>query len=309
MKLRIYMTFFLGLVVGGIYQGIGNDASKALFNFGFCFTVTIAFMYNPLMPVLLQFPSEVELLKREHFNRWYRIGPYYMAMIMAKLPMQIALAVGYITIIYVISDQPIELNRMAMFYSISVLIALTSESLGVLISSRLSLIVSDSIINSNLHLIWELIKILLLFFSTQSGMFIGPIVTVPLMLLAVYGIGFGREIEVSPYIKIMMSFSYLRYGLEGLIDAMYGYNRKDTVCPDGEVYCMFASSRFLKMVLGFEDVSFLVSIVALIVYYLLFTISAYYMIKIRISTTHRNNMAVQYLGRLVKTHLNFAQYK
>lgn len=57
MKLRIYMTFFLGLVVGGIYQGIGNDASKALFNFGFCFTVTIAFMYNPLMPVLLQCKS------------------------------------------------------------------------------------------------------------------------------------------------------------------------------------------------------------------------------------------------------------
>lgn len=54
MKLRIYMTVFLGLVVGGIYQGVGNDASKALFNFGFCFTVTIAFMYNPLMPVLLQ---------------------------------------------------------------------------------------------------------------------------------------------------------------------------------------------------------------------------------------------------------------
>lgn len=45
------MIFFLGLIVGGIYQGIGNDATKALFNFGFCFTVTIAFMYIPLMPV------------------------------------------------------------------------------------------------------------------------------------------------------------------------------------------------------------------------------------------------------------------
>lgn len=54
MKLRIYMTLFLGVIVGSIYQGIGNDASKALFNFGFCFTVAIAFMYNPLMPVLLQ---------------------------------------------------------------------------------------------------------------------------------------------------------------------------------------------------------------------------------------------------------------
>lgn len=136
------MTFFLGLVVGGIYQGIGNDATKALFNFGFCFTVTIAFMYIPLMPVLLQFPMEVQLLKREHFNRWFRIGPYYLAMTAAKLPMQIGLAFGYITMIYVMSDQPLEYKRIAMFYAIAVMIALTSESLGVLISARLSLIVS-----------------------------------------------------------------------------------------------------------------------------------------------------------------------
>lgn len=136
------MTFFLGLVVGGIYQGVGNDATKALFNFGFCFTVTIAFMYIPMMPVLLQFPTEIQLLKREHFNRWFRIGPYYWSFIIAKLPMQIIIAIAYITMIYVISDQPLEFHRMAMFYSISVLIALTSESLGVLLASRFSLIVS-----------------------------------------------------------------------------------------------------------------------------------------------------------------------
>lgn len=140
-------------------------------------------------------------------------------------------------------------------------------------------------------------------------MFVGPICTVPLMLLSVYGIGYGREIEISPYIKIMMSFSYLRYGLEGLVDAMYGYDRDDTVCPSSEVYCMFAKANFLKMVLGFEDVNFVVSLVALIMYYFLFTIAAYYMIKIRISTTHKSNVAVQYLGRFVKTHLNFAAYK
>lgn len=142
MKLRIYMIFFLGLIVGGIYQGIGNDATKALFNFGFCFTVTIAFMYIPLMPVLLEFPLEVQLLKREHFNRWFRIGPYYLANLAAKLPMQVFLAFSYITMIYTMSGQPLEFNRMAMFYAIAVMIAMTSESLGVLISSRLSLIVS-----------------------------------------------------------------------------------------------------------------------------------------------------------------------
>lgn len=156
MKLRVYMMFFLGLIVGGIYQGVGNDATKALFNFGFCFTVTIAFMYIPLMPVLLQFPSEVQLLKREHFNRWFRIGPYYLAMIAAKLPMQIVLAFGYITMIYLLSDQPIEFHRMQMFYLIAILIALTSESLGVLIASRLSLIVRST--NNSRTIILHTIK-------------------------------------------------------------------------------------------------------------------------------------------------------
>lgn len=53
LKLKIFMNIFLAVTVSGLYQGVGNDATKALFNFGFCFTVAIAFMYNPLMPVLL----------------------------------------------------------------------------------------------------------------------------------------------------------------------------------------------------------------------------------------------------------------
>lgn len=140
-------------------------------------------------------------------------------------------------------------------------------------------------------------------------MFVGPVMTVPLMLLSVYGIGYGRNVEQSPIIRAAMSLSYLRYGLEGLIDAMYGYDRADTLCPSTEIFCMFSKAKFLKMLLGFEDVSYLVAIVALTMYYLLFTVAAYYMIKIRLSLTVSNNVPVQYIGRLIKTHLNFASYK
>lgn len=48
------MTILLGLVVGGIYDGVGNDATKALFNFGFAITIMIAYLYMPMMPILLQ---------------------------------------------------------------------------------------------------------------------------------------------------------------------------------------------------------------------------------------------------------------
>lgn len=140
-------------------------------------------------------------------------------------------------------------------------------------------------------------------------MFVGPVMTVPLMLLAVYGMGYGNDIEIPSYVKILMSFSYLRYGLEGLFEAMYGYDRADTVCPETELFCMFAKANYLKSLLGFHQSSYLVSMVALGLYYLLFTVTAYYMIKMRLSISASNYVAVQYIGRFVKTHLNFASYK
>lgn len=54
LKLKIFMHILLGLLVGIMFYNMGNDASKTLFNFGFCFTVVIAFMYIPLMPILLE---------------------------------------------------------------------------------------------------------------------------------------------------------------------------------------------------------------------------------------------------------------
>lgn len=63
-------------------------------------------------------------------------------MVLAKLPIHLAINVCYITIIYWSTDQPLEWHRMAMFYSVSLLIGMTSESLGTLISARLSLVVS-----------------------------------------------------------------------------------------------------------------------------------------------------------------------
>lgn len=56
-KLKFYMNICLGLLVGGIFLGVGNDATKALFNFGFAFTIVIGYLYLPLMPVLLQCKS------------------------------------------------------------------------------------------------------------------------------------------------------------------------------------------------------------------------------------------------------------
>uniref|UniRef100_A0A336LSC6 CSON015173 protein n=1 Tax=Culicoides sonorensis TaxID=179676 RepID=A0A336LSC6_CULSO len=113
------------------------------------------------------------------------------------MPIQLSLAVMYLTMLYLLTGQPLEWHRMGMFFIISLLVFLVSESFGVLVSSRLNIL---------------------------NSMFMGPCLLVPLMLLSVYNIGGGIR-TIPKYMRALMSISYLRYGLEGIIDSIYGFNR------------------------------------------------------------------------------------
>lgn len=92
---------------------------------------------NKKIPV----PQEVQILKREHFNRYYGLVPYYFSMIAVKIPIQIILGIIYVTIVYLLTDQPLEKDRLLMFYTASILVSLVSQSLGMVIASRLSIVV------------------------------------------------------------------------------------------------------------------------------------------------------------------------
>ncbi|XP_039950237.1 ATP-binding cassette sub-family G member 1 [Bactrocera tryoni] len=280
-KLRFYMNIVLALIIGSIYRGVGDDASKAFFNFGFAFTIIIAYLYLPMMPVLLQFPTEMKFLKREYFNQWYHLSSYYAAMISSKLPFMFVLAVIYLIMVYIMSSQPLELFRFCMLFLIAFLTAMTSESLGLLISSHLSLV---------------------------NAMFMGPVVAVPLILLSCYGIGYGKAVYIHPLMRYLMQLSYLRHGMEGLVAALYGYDREDLHCPETEVFCMFKKSKFLLMILGFENLNYVFSVACLVLFYIIFTLAAYFMIRQRLSLRTSNNVIVQYAKQFLVKHLNFSSY-
>lgn len=133
MYLKISLHIFLGFIIGGLFLGVGDDGSKTLYNFGFCFACLIIFLYVPMLPVLLHckqkpndpvfrffelcsneykfsstdlsssyidgnesnlsfaVPMEVRLLKREYFNRWYDLSPYFCAMSVSTIPPQVCI--------------------------------------------------------------------------------------------------------------------------------------------------------------------------------------------------------------------------
>lgn len=87
-------------------------------------------------------PTEVMLIKREYFNRWYGLKPYFLAMFVSRTPVTIFFALIYLLIVYPATAQPIELTRILMFVSMCVMVALVAESMGTVISSTLSIVVS-----------------------------------------------------------------------------------------------------------------------------------------------------------------------
>lgn len=51
--LRVGMHLFVGFIIALLFNKMGYDASKTIFNFGYCYACTIAMLYIPMMPVLL----------------------------------------------------------------------------------------------------------------------------------------------------------------------------------------------------------------------------------------------------------------
>ncbi|VVC91574.1 unnamed protein product [Leptidea sinapis] len=275
LRLRFGLHVFIGVIVGALFSKMGYDASKTLFNFGFCFACVMAMLYTTMMPVLLAFPSEVMLIKREYFNRWYGLKPYFAAMLVSRTPATIFFALLYLVIVYPWTEQPMEPKRIVMFVTICILVALISESLGTVISSTLSVV---------------------------NSMFVGPVVTVPLMLLSVYGIGNGDD-PIPIVWRLARACSYMRYGLEGLIAAVYGPPRANLICPDEVAYCENRNVKHFVKTMGMAGVSYWVDLGVLCGMLLATNLAAYYLLRQRLSPNYAFR-AVKVIGQFIKTKIS-----
>ncbi|XP_017760131.1 PREDICTED: ATP-binding cassette sub-family G member 1-like isoform X1 [Eufriesea mexicana] len=227
--------------------------------------------YNPADFV----PMEVKLIKREYFNMWYDLSAYYCAFTVVNIPGQVLLATIYLSMVYVITNQPLEFFRCAMFFGTCFVCAFIAESMALAIASTLNIV---------------------------NGTFVGPAISVPLMLVSVQGMG---EMEALPiYRKLIMYLSYIRYGLECLITALYGYNREKLDCPSTEIFCMFGGPRQVLRLMKMEHVIFWVDFTVLIIILIFLKILTYYLLRQRLKP-NKMFQTLHLVGDLIKSHFNF----
>ncbi|XP_011252169.1 ATP-binding cassette sub-family G member 1 [Camponotus floridanus] len=273
--LKIVLHIFLGLVIGLLFLNMGNDGSKALFNFGFCFACLIVFLYIPMLPVLQHFPFEVRIMKREHFNRWYNLSAYYWALTIISIPLQILLGFIYLSIVYFITGQPLEWQRCIMFFSTCFICAFIGESIGYNIAS---------------------------IFNAVNSMFIAPALTCVTILTAIQG--FGDSTPLPLYRTLFMYTSCIRYGLEALTTAMYGYDRPRLPCPVEEIYCHFSSPKEIFRTIGMEKApNYWLNILALLIILFICKAILYYLLRQRVQPNKTFQMC-QIIGNVIKSHFN-----
>lgn len=142
-------------------------------------------------------------------------------------------------------------------------------------------------------------------FMSQNSIFVGPALSVPFMLLAVYGLGTGTE-HIPIVIRIAMYFSFLRYGLEGLVMAVYGNGRKKMICPSTQAFCELTYPDELLRKVGMDGVNYWVDVAALTFIFIGFKLLCYVLLRMRLSTTP-SKIALSFIGRFVKTHFTLTR--
>ena len=212
-------------------------------------------MSNPKIKPSLQqrvsVPSELAVLKKERFNNWYNLKTYYAAFLVSDIPMQIIFCVTYVSTSYFLSDQPPELWRFLMVLAILILVSLSASSLGLLIGTLANPIVSLNLYNFTKNNVVFL----------QNGTFFGAILTALMLTLAGFLILFTHMPKVMYYLTYA---SFLSYSYEGLVQAVYGFNRAALPCPDDVMYCHLKVPELILRELGmvrntfWTDIAFLV---------------------------------------------------
>lgn len=189
------------------------------------------------------------MVKREHFNRWYSTGAYYLALSIVDIPAQLLNNSIFVSITYFMTKQPAELLRFGLFFLVSSLVSFTSQGLGVL---------SGSMANIQYTLIIAAGGIAAV--TVFSGFFV-------LMKDAAYAWHW------------LFYSSFLKHALDCAYIAIFGYERSKLEC-DAD-YCHYRWPNKFLQTLGI-DASVPVAISVIVFELFLFRILAFFVIKYRL---------------------------
>ncbi|XP_029032461.1 ATP-binding cassette sub-family G member 4-like isoform X1 [Osmia bicornis bicornis] len=247
---RLSMHFIIALMVGTIYFRIGQDAVYVLDNFNLLFFNIMFLMFSAFSATVTTFPLELPIIMREHFNRWYKLHSFYLANKLADIPIQFAAISLYILIVYYMSNQLFELKRFCLYTVMCCAISLVAQTFGLLVGTGM---------------------------KVQHGMIFGPLTILPFLIFS----GFFVQLrDAHPWLRWVFHLSFLKYGFEGVMIAIYGYNRPKLSCSG--VYCHFAIPEKLLSAMDMKQADYCFSLIVLAGLYVILDLSTFTLLKFKL---------------------------
>lgn len=251
LTIQLFHHIFCGIIFGLIFLKAADEGERMFDHLKFCIGIVFFISYTQVIVPILAYPGEVKLLKKECFNRWYGLMPYYIALTLSRLPFQILFNMIFLLLTYWMSGLPSEYFRFGLYSCVGLIVAFVAEGLGLAIGAT---------------------------FSITNGSVVGPLLIAPILGLAIYGFDFANDIPMVMY--GVMKSSFMRVGVVSLVIAVFGYDRAQMSCPD--VYCHFDDPKVMLRFLRIEKVNIWHEMAFLVMFAVLFRTVFYLNLRRRV---------------------------
>jgi len=217
---KICVTLFFSLILGGIYNNVGYDQKGANNRIGLLFLTSINQGFNGVLGVVNTFPKEKVIVNRERSARAYDTLSYFIAKYFVELPLNALPALIYAIVVYwMVGLNP---HRFGYFILILMMEAIVGVSLGLAVSAIAP--------------------------NTETALNLGP----PCIIIALLFGGFYINVDSLPIVANWIPYmSFLKWTFEAL--CLNEFRGETFTCDGGpEGACLRTGEQVLER-LSFGD--------------------------------------------------------